>query len=281
MNKGLKDQPAYRFNLNKIHRAKYIYLMANRILLLIMMLLFASCYTSKNIDYLQSKAHSSRISIQQSTYLVQPNDVLNIKVQSRDPEQSALFNLNTVDNTRIQADPASLFLAGYTVNKNGMINLANIGELKVSDLSVEEITNKVQTEIDKYLLNAMVSVKLTSFKISVLGDVRNPGTNYVYNTQSTIFEALSAAGDLNLSAKRENVRIIRQIGDKHVVAKLDLTHPSIIRSPYYFLHPNDVIYVETSKQNLANNNIRNNLGIFSLILSAISTTILVLSFTSN
>lgn len=281
MSKVLISQLVYNFYSNDVNRGKQICFIINRLIILLMMLSLASCYTSKNIDYLQSDEHLSRISVKQSTYLVQPNDILNIKVQSRDPEQSALFNLNTVENTRIQADPASLFLAGYTVNKNGMIDLANIGELKVSDLSVEEIRDKVQVEIDKYLLNAMVSVKLTSFKISVLGDVKNPGTNYVYNGQSTIFEALSAAGDLNLSAKRKNVKLIRQQGDQSIVVNLDLTRNSVIGSPYYFLHPNDVIYVETSKQNLTNNNIKNNLGIFSLILSAVTTTILVLSFTSN
>jgi polysaccharide export outer membrane protein len=135
----------------------------------------------------------------------------------------------------------------------------------------------VQSEIDKYLLNATILVKLTSFKISVLGDVKNPGTNYVYNTQSTIFEALSAAGDLNLSGRRKNVKLIRQIGEESIVVSLDLTDLSIIESPYYFLHPNDVIYVETSKPNM----VRNNLGLFSVILSAVSTTVLILNFVSS
>ncbi len=281
MSKILKGQIDYSSYFNSLNRGKPICLKMNKLFLLFLFLSLSSCYTSKNVDYLQGNQSDYNIPVHPTVYLVQPNDVLNVRVQSRDPEQSNYFNLSTVEDTRIEANPASLFLTGYTVNQDGKINLAIVGELKVSELTVEEIRDLVQIEIDKYLLNALVSVKLTSFKISVLGDVKNPGTNYVYNTQSTIFEALSAAGDLNLSAKRKNVKLIRQIGDKHVVATLDLTHPSIIRSPYYFLHPNDVIYVDTSKQNLANNNIRNNLGIFSLILSAISTTILVLSFTSN
>ena len=155
--------------------------------------------------------------------------------------------------------------------------MAIVGELEVRDLKVEEIREVLQAEIDKYLLNAIVSVKLTSFKVSVLGDVKNPGTNYIYNTQATIFEALSGAGDLNISGKRKSVKLIRQQGDKSIVVNLDLTNPDIIRSPYYFLHPNDVLYVETSKENL----FQKNLGVFSLVLSAISTTILVLSFNSN
>lgn len=278
MRKDSKVQLDCKLYLNK---GKNMYLKMNKLFLLFLLLSLSSCFTSKNIDYLQSDENTLRISVNTTEYLVQPNDVLNIKVQSRDPEQAAFFNLNTIEGTQIEANTASLFLTGYSVNQDGMINLAIVGELKVGDRSVEEIRDLVQVEIDKYLLNAMVSVKLTSFKISVLGDVKNPSTNYVYNTQSTIFEALSAAGDLNLSANRKNVKLIRQNGDKSIVVNLDLTSPSIINSPYYFLHPNDVIYIGTSKQNLLNNNIRNNLGVFALVLSAISTTILVLSFTSN
>ena len=281
MGKVSKIKLDYSLYFKSLNRGKHIYLKMNKLFLLLLLLSLSSCFSSKNIDYLQSNKSVLTIPVHPTEYLVQPNDVLNIKVQSRDPEQTAFFNLSSVEDTRVQANPASLFLTGYTVNQDGKINLAIVGELKVNELTVEEIRDLVQVEIDKYLLNAMISVKLTSFKISVLGDVKNPGTNYVYNTQSTIFEALSAAGDLNLSAKRKNVKLIRQIGDESIVANLDLTNPSIIQSPYYFLHPNDVIYVETSKQNLAKNNIQSNLGIFALILSAISTTILVLSFTTN
>ncbi|MBU2948035.1 polysaccharide biosynthesis/export family protein [Zobellia uliginosa] len=252
-------------------------LSAQCIIIVLVTLSLTSCYTRRGVNYLQSTSEEMTLRLRPTEYTVQPNDVLDIKVQSRDPDQAAFFNISTVENRNLQANPASLFLNGYTVNKEGVINLAIVGELEVRDLKVEEIRNLLQTEIDKYLLNAIVSVKLTSFKVSVLGDVRNPGTNYIYNTQATIFEALSAAGDLNISGKRKNVKLIRQKGDKSIVVDLDLTSPDIISSPYYFLHPNDVLYVETSKENL----FQKNLGVFSLVLSAISTTILVLSFNSN
>lgn len=261
-----------------IHSDKSAYLKMSKLFLFLIVISLSSCYSSKNLDYLQSNQRSLVVALNQSDqYTVQSNDILSIKVQSRDPEQTAFFNITSVENRNVQANPASLFLSGYTVDLEGFINLAIVGELKVSDLTVEEIRDLVQLEIDKYLLNATVSVQLTSFKISVLGDVRNPGTSYIYNTQATIFEGLSAAGDLNLSAKRKNIKLIRQEGDASVVVNLDLTKPSIIKSPYYFLHPNDVIYVETSKPNV----IQNNLGVISLVLSAITTTVLVLNFTSN
>ena len=252
--------------------------LSKRFFPLLILLMLSSCYTSRNVNYLQSDKRKLTIPVHPSEYAVQPNDVLNIKVQSRDPEQTAFFNLSALDrNNNNQGNPANLFLSGYPVTAEGTIKMAVVGELQVSGKTVEEIRDLVQSEIDKYLLNAMVLVKLTSFKISVLGDVKNPGTNYVFNTQSTIFEALSAAGDLNLTAKRKGIKLIRQQGDESIVVDLDLTDPSIIQSPYYFLHPNDVLYVEPSKQNLLNNN----LGLFTVLLSAVSTTILVLNFVSN
>ena len=274
MKKVLKLQQDYKWYLNIGNR---IYTKMNKLVLLVLFLSLASCYTSKKVNYLQSEKQQLSLPVQQTKYKVQPNDVLNIKVQSRDPEQSSFFNITTIENGNFESNPAALFLTGHPVNDEGKINIAIVGELKVSDLTVEEIRELIQGEIDNYLINATVLVKLTSFKISVLGDVQRPGTNYVYNTQSTIFEALSAAGDLNLSAKRKNVKLIRQVDDETIVTNLDLTSPSIIESPYYFLHPNDVIYVETSKPNI----VRNNLGVLTLILSAISTGILIFSVSSN
>jgi len=267
--------------LRKTHRllgtCKTLFLGWDKIFVLILTVLLSSCYSSGNLDYLQSEQYRYTLPTRTTQYAVQPNDILDIKVQSMDPEQVAFFNLDYVDSRRQNANPASMYLTGYSINKEGMIRMAMIGDIKVGGMTVEEIREIIQGEIDKLLLNATVSVKLTSFKVSVLGDVKDPGTNYVYNTQATIFEALSAAGDLNISAKRKNVKLIRQEGDKTTVVNLDLTDPSLIRSPYYLLHPNDVIYVETSKQNI----VRNNLSIFSIMLSAIATTLLVFEVVSN
>ena len=96
----------------------------------------------------------------------------------------------------------------------------------------------------------------------------------MYNNQATIFEALSAAGDANLSGARKTIKLIRQSGNESNVITLDLTDPNIINSPYYFLLPNDVIYVETSKEHI----VRNNLVLITVLLTAISTSLLIISF---
>lgn len=264
--------------MKKYDFLKYDILKTNILTLFLIPLLLSSCYSSKKLDYLQIDSEKITKKIHPKSYLVQPFDILNIKVQTKDPEQSAFFNLNSVANGNVQADPALFFITGFTVSRQGTINMAIVGEVEVAGLTVEQIRDLVQNEIDKQLLNAKVLVNLTSFKISVLGDVKNPGTNYVYNAQSTLFEALSAAGDLNLSAKRKNIKLIRQIDQEStIVVNLDLTDPNIIESPYYFLYPNDVIYVDTSKPNI----FRNNLSLITTVLAAISTGVLVWSFVSN
>ena len=271
-----------KLTLTQLHRysnmMNLISLKLNRLFLLVLVLLLSSCYSSKKLDYLQSK-HQTLVLPHHSKeeYKAQPSDVLSIRVQSRDPEQTAFFNLGSLNNGVNQTNVAAFYNDGYSIDSNGMIKLAIVGELKVSDLTIEEIRDLVQNEIDKYLLNATVTVQLMNFKVSVLGDVGRPGTNYLYNNQVTIFEALSAAGDLNFTAKRKKVRLIRQVNDASIVVKLDLTKPSIIKSPYYFLQPNDVIYVETSKSNIFNNNT----GVLTLLLTAVTTAALVLNVTSN
>ncbi len=246
----------------------------DKFLYLLLFVLITSCYSTKKVTYLQSEENTLEITNIPISYLVQPNDILNIRVQSLDPEQSAFFNISATENRNIQANEASLFLSGYSVSQEGLIDLPIVGNIKVSGLQVDQIQRLIQNEINKYLLDAIVLVKLTSYKISVLGDVGNPGTNYVYNTQATIFEALSAAGDANISANISQVKLIRQLDGKSYVIKMDLTDPKIIESPYYFLLPNDVIYVETSKENI----FRENLPLITTFFALISTTLLLVNF---
>jgi polysaccharide export outer membrane protein len=252
----------------------------NKIYFPILIVLFSSCYTVKKVNYLKSSENVLSLPNNPIDYLVQPNDILNIRVQSLDPDQSNFFNIDARaagGGGGFQFNDAALFLSGYSVNQEGIINLPIVGQMKVNGLTVEDIRIMVQNEINKYLVDAIVLVKLTSYRITVLGEVKNPGTFFIYNTQATIFEALSRAGDANLEANLKNIRLIRKVDDKSYVIKLDLTEPDIIESPYYFLLPNDAIYVETSREAL----FRSNLVLLSTTFAAISAGLLILNFIQN
>jgi len=248
--------------------------------LILLSIVVTSCYTTKDLNYIQSEDPDKEVNTffnKRVIYEVQPNDLLSIKVQSLDPEQSAFFNINASPGANFGGggqQQASLFLNSYSVDEEGFINLPIVGRLKVSSLSVEEVQELIQKEINKYLIDAIVLVKFVSYKISILGDVSNPGTYWIYSTQANIFEVLSMAGDLNISANRAQVRLIRQIEDSGYIINLDLTDPEIMESPYYYLLPNDVIYVEISKEAT----FRQNLPLLGTLFSAISTTVLLLNF---
>lgn len=205
-------------------------------------------------------------------YKLEPDDVLSIKVQSLDPEVSNFFNIDNTSIQRIGNDPASLFLTGYSIDENGFITLPTIGQLKVSGLTVYETQELVQRTIDEYLKNAIVLVKLVSFKISVIGEVNQPGYFYIYNNQANLPEALALAGDLSDFGNRENIKLIRQTPGGPEVTLLDLTDPDLLSSPYYYLMPNDVIYVEPVKASAS----RSNLTPLNIFIGAISTVIAIL-----
>jgi polysaccharide export outer membrane protein len=170
--------------------------------------------------------------------------------------------------------PGNLFLEGYSIDEEGKITLPIIGGLTVKGLSVDEAQDLIQLNANKYLKNATVIVKLISFKITVLGEVNNPGYHYVYNNQITILEALGLAGDLSPTGSRKNVKLIRQAQGGSEVVLLDLTNPALLKSKYFYLLPNDAIYVEPLKARSR----RLNLEHLTLVFSAATTAILILNY---
>jgi len=127
------------------------------------------------------------------------------------------------------------------------------------------------------LKNATVVTKLISYKITVLGEVNNPGYHYVYNNQATLLEALGLAGDLTIFASRKNVKLIRTVPQGTEVVLLDLKDPNLLKSKYFYLMPNDVVYVEPLRARSKRSNLEN----LTLLFSAITTAILILNYIDN
>lgn len=239
-----------------------------------------SCVSNRGIRYIDDKKSNNLntqiFENQKLEYRIQSNDVLLIDVQSTDPEISAIFNINQSRGSNL-ANQSSLFISGYSVDHQGYINLPIVGKISVRNLTLFEVQNIVQKSIDEYLKNATVIIKLVSFRITVLGETRNPGHFFVNNEQATIFEAVGLAGDITEFGNRKEVQLIRQLVDGSEVVQLDLTDPNVISSKYYYLLPNDVIYVPPLKSKAK----RSNLQPLTVGLSAASTLILLLNFISN
>jgi polysaccharide export outer membrane protein len=245
-------------------------------------IVLSSCYYNKKLVYLQDPGYSESqptvIPNVKSTYRLQPNDILSVKVKSStDANVSDLFNITTTTQAAQFISPGNLFLEGYFVDTEGDLTLPIIGTFPVKDMTIEQARDTIQAKADRYLKNATVIVKLISFKITVLGEVRNPGYHYVYNNQVTILEALGLAGDLTSVASRKNVKLIRQTEKGSEVVLLDLTNPNLLKSKYFYLLPNDALYVEPLKARSG----RLNLEHLTLVFSAATTAILILNYLDN
>lgn len=245
-------------------------------------IVLSSCYYNKRLVYLQDESFSETqpkvIENVKSTYRLQPNDILSVKVKSStDADVSDLFNITTTTQAAQFISPGNLFLEGYFVDTDGDLTLPIIGTFPVKDMTIEQARDTIQAKADRYLKNATVIVKLISFKITVLGEVRNPGYHYVYNNQVTILEALGLAGDLTPVASRKNIKLIRQTQKGSEVVLLDLTDPNLLKSKYFYLLPNDALYVEPLKARSG----RLNLEHLTLVFSAATTAILILNYLDN
>ena len=255
-----------------------------RNLLVMSMLAFAaflgtSCISNKNLVYIQDpRLETTTLQSFQTTtnqYRLHTADILSISVKGTDNEIAGLFN--TTQGNMNFADPPNQFLNGYSIDETGHIQMPTIGKVMLRGLTIAEANALVQQKLNNYLREATVFVKLVSFKITVLGEVKRPGYFYISNAQCTLLEGLGLGGDLTNIGNRKRIKLVRQTLKGTDVAVLDLTSSSAITSQYYYLQPNDVIYVEpltgqTPRANLAP--VTLTLGILS---GLITTTLLIIN----
>lgn len=226
-------------------------------------LLTASCNSYKNIPYFQNVNRSSSVNEKIDNYsplTIQKEDILGITVSSLNPD--AWKDENNKPN-------------GYLVDMEGNIQLPLIGSIKAEGITTNVLRQRIQTKLTTYLKEPSVNVRITNFKISVIGDVARPNIYQIQNERVTVAEALGLAGDLNITGIRNNVLLIREIDGNRQYINIDLTSADLFKSPYYYLKNNDVIYVQPdkTKSNSGDRSYRT----LSLILSALSVVTIVLT----
>lgn len=238
------------------------------------------CVSQRTLPYLQGEQYSATqptvVANPRPVYLLHAGDVLNIRVQSVQPVLSDIFNVPGPQLVT-SGDPGVLYLTGYALNENGQITLPTVGKVKVEGLSIDQAQALIQQKVAAYVRDVNVLVKLLSFKITVLGEVRSPGRYFVYSTHATLLEGLGLAGDLTEYGNRQNVKLVRQTDKGSEVVLLNLTDAKLLQSPYYYLQPNDALYVEPLKARSARGN-ATNLGI---VFAGISAIVLLLSYIRN
>ena len=248
--------------------------------LVLTLLVGSSCTRYRNIVYLQetdSTAQGAFYPYNVPEYRIQKRDVLYIKVISLNKEATEMINATPVFSQNMYSNDASFYLYGYNVNDSGNIELPIIGEVNVVGKTMEEAKEALKTATANFLKDATIIVKLISFKYSVLGEVARPGVYTNFNNQLTVLEAISQAGDINEFGNRKKVMVLRPTTKGTQTFRLDLTKTEILKSEGFFLLPNDIVYIEPVKSR----NFRNNIQIYSLFLSTITTFILVLNYISK
>ncbi len=221
------------------------------------LVVLCSCDTYKQVPYFQDLNRSSVIqeNIKNfSAYTIQPKDILGIYISSSANKEAAEpFNPNlNRQNGNIMDASSNNPIIGYLVDDKGNITLPLLGVLKVQGYTIEEVKDQLLKILPQYLKDPVVNIRLTNFKISVIGDVFKPDTYTFQTDKVTITQALAAAGDLNITAKRTTVLLVREIDGKRIFVPLDLTTKNFFESPYYYLKNNDVIYVDPDRTKFAN-----------------------------
>ena len=212
---------------------------------------FASCVPQKKMLYLKNAEMAAEnlskeyVNDRTLDYRLQPGDNLYIHVVNTIDERSAA-SINGDVRGYLSSD-ANIYLQTTTIDKDGYVEMPLVGKIEVKNLTVDEAKDRLQTAINTYVNGSMLVVKLASFNLTLLGEVSRPGMYKVYQQRINLFEAVALAGNMTNFAKKSDVKIIRQTDHGSEIVTVDMGQADILSSPYYYLKPNDIIYVEPLK----------------------------------
>ena len=237
--------------------------------LLLVVLMFASCRSGQNITYIiDAQRDSAQTIIQSYTSSIMPGDRLYIYVEGINPQSVVPFNQEThrisvaanrvmnvsnedgvvselgEDAARVQYLQSDI--SGYLVNEEGCIYFPVLGKMDVGGMTMDSLGSYLEYRLENegYVKSPNVTVNLMNFRVTVIGEVRNPRQVHVDGTRLTILEALAISGDITDYGMRNNVIVMRTNNGREEIGEIDLTSASMLESPYYYLHQNDIVYVE-------------------------------------
>ncbi|TRO63934.1 polysaccharide biosynthesis/export family protein [Christiangramia sabulilitoris] len=248
------------------------------------LLALTSCVSTKQMSYLQEydQEVDSLIQVQRmrKPYRIQVGDLLSIRVKALDQDIVGMFNPIGSENPNATTEEA-VYFDGFTVDDHGNIRVPTMGEINVLGFTEKEVREKIEKKLlEEYFkeeANIFVTVKLAGIRYTTLGEI-GQGSQVVYKDQVTIMEAIANAGGINDYGDRENVQIIRQYPQGEEVHEVDVTNIDIMKSPYYYIQPNDMIIVNPLPQKALGVG-TTGLEVFSTIVSMVTllTSIVILA----
>lgn len=244
----------------------------NFFLIIVLVFIFTSCVNLKKATNFY-EVPDSEFQLRDTNLepIISKNDLLSISVTSLNPEATEVFNASNAPVTQNwMANRTASEAAGYLVDQEGFIRFPILGKIKAAGKAKQQLREEITRELveRKLLLEPIVDIRYLNFRVSVLGEVKNPSVVTIPSENVTLLEALGLAGDLTVYAIRDNILLIREEDNVRKLVRLDLTSNEIFTSPYYHLKSNDIIYVEANKSKVASTSRVNQW--LPIILSSIS-----------
>ena len=240
--------------------------------------LISSCVSKKEILYLQDADQYANEEIVYSDARILPNDVLRINVSALVPESAIPYN-KVSSGTGSSGSVSLLQLDGYLVSEDLTINFPVLGVLSVANMTTQDfaVYLKGLLEDGNHLKKPTVDVRLINAKVTILGEVSQPGTYSFTEQNITLLQALGYAGDLNISGEREDILIMRDEEGIRKITHIDLTSADWLDGPYNFIKPNDVIIVNPNNPKVKSAGFIGNVGTVISVVSILLTTVVLIT----
>lgn len=241
----------------------------------VVILLFTACVSTEHIGYLKSARETTYQADANPEALIQKNDLLSIVITSLNTDASIVFN--TSNNHFANGSNGSLIQSGgYLVNGDGYIQLPILGNIQADGMTKKQLHDRIRENIlaQKLLVDPIVTIRHINYEVTVIGEVGRPTVINVPNEKISIFKALGLAGDITVYGKKNNVLLIREADGKKTLKRIDLNSQALLTSSYYYLMPNDIIYVEPNKNKLAS--VSRGRQLLPALLSGLSVVVIVL-----
>jgi polysaccharide export outer membrane protein len=213
-----------------------------------------SCNSAKKSYYFQGEIPQQNLQLHEKfDPTIKINDLLEIKLTASNDEAVKLLTGEIINNrSLINYNSGGVAKGGYLVDSKGEIELPFVGKFVVVKKKREQIETEITEKLSEYIQNPIVEIQIVNFKVTILGDVKNPGTYNIPNEKMTILELIGIAGDLNITGRRNDLQLIRE--ENGVVKEyiIDLTKKDLLSQEYYFLIQNDIVYVKQNKAKVSN-----------------------------
>lgn len=245
---------------------------------MLQIILATSCIDTKKTTYFNdiNEIVSNSSFTDTVQHIIEPNDVLSIRVTSLSEEASKPFNVISNGISTPSALGARNDGGGYLVNSQGYIQMPVLGQVKAAGYSRDQLRENIiklllQTQL---LKEPIVDIRQLNYEVTVIGEVGKPSVIAVPNEKISLIKAIGAAGDMTIFGRRDNVMLIREINGKKIVKRIDLNSSKFLQSEYYYLQPNDVVYVEATKNKEAS--VSRNRIILPSVLSGLSVLVILI-----